>query len=87
MKELRKELKKESHQKKKEQEAKAMVEKELTVLLGQVEMDRADVVAEFKASQPFLDSCTIYYGDGFKDCLKQVKSVYHPLGFIQGHYG
>lgn len=47
-----------------------MVEKELTALLGQVEMDRADVVAEFKASQPFIDACVVYYGDRFEDCLK-----------------
>ena len=30
---------------------------------------------EFKASQTFIDSCAEYYGDGFKDCLKQVKSI------------
>ena len=36
---------------------------------------RADVVTEFKASQPFINSCAVYYGDGFKDCLKQVKSI------------
>lgn len=46
------------------------MEKELTTLLGQVEMARADVVNEFKASQPFIDSCAVYYGDGFEDCLK-----------------
>ena len=34
---------------------------------------------EFKTSQPFIDSCTLYYGDGFKDCLKQVKSSYLHL--------
>lgn len=55
------------------------MEKELTTLLGQVEMARADVVNEFKASQPFIDSCAIYYGDGFEDCLKQVKFVYRNL--------
>ena len=31
---------------------------------------------KFKASQPFIDSYAIYYGDGFKDCPKQVKSIY-----------
>lgn len=55
------------------------MEKELTTLLGQVEMARADVVNEFKASQPFIDSCAVYYGDGFEDCLKQVKFVYRNL--------
>ena len=78
-KELREKLEEEGCQKKKEQEAKAMVEKELTALLGQVEMDRADVVAEFKASQPFIDACVVYYGDRFEDCLKQVKFVYPNL--------
>ena len=34
---------------------------------------------EFKASQPFIDSCVIYYGDGFEDCLKQVKFIYPHL--------
>ena len=78
VKELREKLEKKGCQKKK-QEAKAMVEKELTTLLGQVEMARADVVKEFKASLSFIDSCTIYYGDGFEDCLKQVKSIYPHL--------
>ena len=39
----------------------------------------ADAVKEFKASQPFIDSCAVYYGIGFKDCLKQVKSIYPYL--------
>ena len=42
-------------------------------------MARANAVTEFKASQPFIDSCTVYYGDGFEDYLKQVKSVYSYL--------
>ena len=50
MKELTEKLEKEGHQKKKEQEAKAMVEKELTTLLEQVETVRADAVNEYKAS-------------------------------------
>ena len=70
MKELREKLEEEGRQKKKEQKAKATVEKELTAFLGQVETARADAVKEFKASQPFIDSCAVYYGDGFKDCLK-----------------
>ena len=79
VKELREKLEEEGCQKKKEQEAKATVEKELTALLGQVEMARVDAVKEFKASQPFIDSCAVYYGDGFEDCLKQVKSIYPYL--------
>ena len=51
----------------------------MTALLGQVEVARADAIAKFKASQPFIDSCAVYYGDGFEDCLKQVKSVYPHL--------
>ena len=34
---------------------------------------------EFKASQPFIDSCTVYYGHRFENCLKQVKSIYLHL--------
>ena len=55
------------------------MEKELTTLCGQVETARDAVVTEFKASQPFIDARGIYYGDGFEDCLKQVKSVYLDL--------
>ena len=42
-------------------------------------MARANVVREFKTSQPFIDSCTLYYGDRFEDYLKQVKSSYLHL--------
>ena len=55
------------------------IEKKLTALLGQVDTARADAMKEFKTSQPFIDSCTIYYGVGFEDCLKQVKSIYPHL--------
>ena len=79
VKELREKLKEEGHQKKKEQQAKATVEKELAAFLGQVEMARVDAVKEFKASQLFIDSYAIYYGDAFEDCLKQVKSIYPHL--------
>ena len=72
-------LKEETHQQEKKQEAKASLEKELMALLGQVETARANVVTEFKASQPFIDSCAIYYGDRFEDYLKQVKFVYLHL--------
>ena len=40
---------------------------------------RVDVVTEFKASQPFIDTCVVYYDDGFEDCLKLAKSVYPHL--------
>ena len=51
----------------------------MTALLEQVEIARANAVIEFKASQPFINSCAVYYGDRFEDCLKQVKSVYLHL--------
>jgi len=46
-----------------------------------VETAKANVVKEFRASQTFVDSCAEYYGDGFEDCLKQVKFVYPHLDF------
>ena len=72
-------LKEVTCQREKEQEAKVTLEKELTALFGQVEMARVDVVTEFKALQPFIDSCAIYCGDEFENYLKQVKSVYPHL--------
>ena len=48
-------------------------------LLDQVEMAKADAMKEFRASQTFIDSYAEYYGDGFEDCLKQVKSIYPHL--------
>ena len=72
-------LKEENRQWEKEQEAKVTLEKELTALCGQVETARVDVVTKFKTSQPFIDAYAVYYGDRFKDCLKQVKSVYPHL--------
>jgi len=56
-----------------------MVEKELTALLGQVETAKADAVKEFKDSLAFIDSYAEYYGVGFEDYLKQVKSNYLHL--------
>ena len=44
-----------------------------------METTRADTVAKFKASQPYIDSCAIYYSNGFENCLKQVKSIYLHL--------
>ena len=48
-----------------------------------MEKARVDALAEFHISQPFFDACGIYYGDGFKDCLKQVKAAYPNLNFSQ----
>lgn len=47
--------------------------------MGRQRTTRANAVIEFKASQPFIDACVIYYGDRFEDFLKQVKSVYSHL--------
>ena len=72
-------LKNETSEREKAQQGKANLEKELTALCGQVETAKANVVTEFKASQSFIDACVVYYGDGFKDCLKQVEFVYPHL--------
>ena len=74
-----KELEEEGRQRKKDQEAKETAEKELTALLGQVEMAKANAVKEFKESPAFIDSGPEYYGVGYKDFLKQVKSNYPYL--------
>jgi len=50
-------------------------------LLEQVETARADAVNEYKASKPFIDVYVGYYGEGFEDYLKQVKSLYLYLDF------
>ena len=46
-----------------------------------MEIARADTVAEYKASQSFIDSCGGYYGVGFEDCLRQAKCLYPHLDF------
>ena len=48
-----------------------------------MEKARADVVAEFWISQPFFDTCGVYYGDRFEDCLKQVRAAYPILNLSQ----
>ncbi|KAK9988841.1 hypothetical protein SO802_029080 [Lithocarpus litseifolius] len=75
VKELKEKLEEEGRQRKKDQEAKETAEKELTVLLGQMETTKVDAINGFKELQTYIDSCAEYYGVGFKDCLKQVK--YH----------
>ena len=76
---LTEKLKKEARLLEKVQEEKTNLKVELTAIYGQVEMARADTIIEFKASQPFIDACTVYYGDGFEDYLKRVRSVYPNL--------
>ena len=82
-------LKLESILRDKAQKTKENLEVELTSICGQVEMAKADAITEFKASEPFIDACAIYYGDRFEDFLKQVRSVYRlpKHGFIQSHHG
>ena len=63
-------LKQESILREKAQEAKENLEVELTTIYGQVKTARADAITEFKAPQPFIDACVVYYSDGFEDCLK-----------------
>jgi len=76
---LTKKLKEEARLREKAQEEKANLKVELTAICGQVETARADAIIEFKASQPFIDACVVYYSDGFEDCLKQVRFVYPNL--------
>ena len=52
---------------------------ELSTLREQMEKAKANAMADFRASKPFIDACGIYYGVGFKDCLKQVRYVYPDL--------
>ena len=77
--ELKEKLQEEGHQQKKDLEAQETAEKELVTLLGQVETAKANAAKEFKDSQASIDSCAKYYGVGFGDCLKQVKSNYPDL--------
>ena len=46
-----------------------------------METVRADAINEYKAFQSSIDSCGGYYGVGFEDCLRQVKSLYPHLEF------
>ena len=81
VKNLKGKLEEEGRQRKNEQEAKEKVEKELMALLEQVDTTKANVINEYKASQPFIDFCGGYHGEGFEDWLKQVKSLYPHLDF------
>ena len=72
-------LKQESIFREKAQEAQANLEVELTAICRQIETARANAITEFKASQPFIDACAVYYGDRFEDCLKHVGAIYPNL--------
>lgn len=40
-------------------------------------------MAAFHTSQSCFDKCSVYYGDRFEDCLKQVAVVYLDLNLSQ----
>ena len=48
-----------------------------------METAKADAIKEFKDSQTFVNSCAEYFGVGFEDCLKQVKSNYPNLDLVK----
>lgn len=72
-------LKEDSRLQEEAKKAKAGLMTELTTLCEQMDKAKADAMAEFRASQPFIDACNVYYGDAFDDYLKQVGSVYPDL--------
>ena len=61
------------------EKAKTNLAMELASLREQMERAKVNAMADFKASQPFIDACAVYYSDGFEDCLKQVGFVYPDL--------
>ena len=70
-------MKEESRLRKEAQKVKVGMVTELSTFCEQMEKAKADVVAEFRASQSFINACAVYYDDEFEDYLKQVRSV-HP---------
>lgn len=71
-------LKEESRLREEMEKAKLNLVTELTTLRGQVDKAKADTVVEFRVSQPFYDAYSVYYGEGFDECFKQVESVPRP---------
>ena len=69
-------LKEESHLQREAEKLKASLATELFTLRDRMDKAKADVVEEFRASQTFTDACSVYCGDGFEDCLEQVRSAY-----------
>jgi len=80
---LKEKLEEKGRQRAKDLEAKETAEKELATLLSQVETAKVDTIKEFKDSQAFINSYVEYYGVGFEDCLKQVKSNYLDLNLAK----
>ena len=55
------------------------LQEEVTDLGQRVQTAGTDAVRDFKALQSFIDSCAVYYGTRFDDCLKQVASAFPEL--------
>ena len=72
-------LTEETHRLEEAEKAKTNLATKLAALHEQMEKARADVMAKFRISQPFFNACGVYYGNGFEDCLKQVKAAYPNL--------
>lgn len=67
------------------EKAKTNLTTKLAGLREQMDRAKADAVAEFQVSQPFSDTCDVFYGNGFDDCLKQVETAYPDLDLSQIH--
>lgn len=52
---------------------------ELLTLHEQMDKAKVDAMVKFRASQIFIDAYSVYYNDGFEECLKQVGFVYLNL--------
>ncbi|KAK9988192.1 hypothetical protein SO802_028431 [Lithocarpus litseifolius] len=65
------------------EKAKTNLVMELVALREQMEKAKVDAMAEFQISQPFFNTCGIYYGDGFEDCLMQMRVAYPNLNLSQ----
>lgn len=63
-------LAKETHLRKEAVKAKVNLMVELAALCNQMDKAKANVVPEFRVSQPFFDACGVYCRDGFDYCLK-----------------
>ena len=60
----------ETRQREEAEKAKTNQAMELTALRDQMVKAMVNAVVEFRVSQPFFNTCDVYYGDGFNDCLK-----------------
>ena len=69
----------ETHRLEEVEKAKTNLATELASLREQMERVKVNAMADFKASQPFIDVCVVYYGDWFEEFLKQVGFVYPDL--------